>query len=187
MKKRQFFIAAALLFCLSSAKSFAEEKIPYGIVNFPSCLQESKYGKEEQASFDKVRERMVALITDIEKQLNEIATKFSDPEFVDSLSPEAEQEIKANFQSLSEEHSRYQNQYMQVMQQEHMRVMQAMKGYVSTASDAVRKRKNISLVVPEEACFSYEPSYDITKAVIEEMDKNYDKAHNNVPSKDKAA
>ena len=52
MKKRQIFILLTTLFCLSSLNSFAAEEIPYGIVNFGNCVTESKYGKQEQESFE---------------------------------------------------------------------------------------------------------------------------------------
>lgn len=175
MNKRQIFILLTSLFCLSSFKAFAAEEIPYGIVNFGSCVTESKYGKQEQESFEKIREQMTSMMTDIEKQLQEIATKFNDPEFVDSLSPEAEQEMKSKFQALSEELNRYQNQYMQVMQQANMKLMQTMNTHVSKASEAIAKQKKLPMVVREEACFFYNPSFDITKSIIDEMNKSYDK------------
>ncbi|MCB1106631.1 MAG: OmpH family outer membrane protein [Chlamydiia bacterium] len=174
MKKRQVVILLISLLCLTSFKLSAEEKIPYGIVNFPNCVTESKYGKQEQESFEKLRSQMTTLMTDIEKQLNDIATKFNDPDFVDSLSPEAEQEMKSRFQTLSEELNRYQNQYMQVMQQANMKLMQTMNGHVSKASESIAKKRKLPMVVREEACFFYNPSFDITPSVIEEMDKSYD-------------
>lgn len=177
MNKRQIFILLTSLFCLSSLKSFATEEIPYGIINFESCVTESKYGRQEQESFEKIREQMTSMMTDIEKQLNEIATKFNDPEFVDSLSPEAEQEMKARFQTLSEELNRYQNQYMQVMQKANMKLMQTMNNHVSKASEVIAKQRKLPMVVREEACFFYNPSFDITNSIISEMDKSYDKEH----------
>lgn len=177
MNKRQIFILLASLFCLSSMKSFAAEEIPYGIVNFGNCLTESKYGKQEQESFEKMREQMASMMGDIEKQLNEIATKFNDPEFVDSLSPEGEQELKAKFQTLSDELNRYQNQYVQIIQQANMRLMQTMNSHISKASETIAKQNKLPMVVREEACFFFNPSFDITKSIIKEMDKSYDKEH----------
>ncbi|MDN3509487.1 MAG: OmpH family outer membrane protein [Candidatus Neptunochlamydia sp.] len=174
MKKRQIFILLTTLFCLSSFKSFTEE-ISYGIVNYGNCVINSKYGKQEQESFEKLREQMTKLMTDIEKQLNNIAIKFQDPEFIDSLSPEAEQEMKARFNSLNEELNRYQNQYMQVMQQANMKLMQTMNNHISKASETIAKKKKIPIVVKEEACFFYNPSFDITTSIIEQMDKSYTK------------
>lgn len=174
MRKRQIFTLLTTLFCLTSLKSFAEE-IPYGIVNFGNCVTESMYGKQEQESFEKLREQMTSLMTDIEKQLNEIATNFQDPEFVDSLSPEAEQELKSRFQTMNEELNRYQNQYMQVMQQANMKLMQTMNNHVAKASETIAKRRKLPMVVREEACFFYNPSFDITVSIVEEMDKSYNK------------
>lgn len=175
MKKRQIFTLFISLFFLTSLKSFAEEKIPYGIVNFPSCVADSKHGKQEQEAFEKLREQMTTLMTDIDKQLNDIATSFNDPDFIDKLSPEAEQELKSRFQALNEELNRYQNQYMQVMQQANMKLMQTMNSHVSKASEIIAKKRHLPMVVREEACFFYNPTFDITKAVIDEMDKTFDK------------
>ncbi|MEM8727195.1 MAG: OmpH family outer membrane protein [Chlamydiota bacterium] len=172
MKKCPTFILLATFFCLLCWKAFTDE-IPYGIVKYGSCVTDSKYGKQEQESFEKLREQMTALITDIEKQLNDIATKFQDPEFIDSLSPEAEQEMKGRFQSLNEELNRYQNQYMQVMQQANMKLVQTVNNHISKASETIAKKKKIPMIVREEACFFYNPSFDITASVIEEMDKSY--------------
>lgn len=175
MKKRQIFILLTTLFCLTSLKSYAEEKIPYGIVNFTTCITESKFGKQEQENFEKLREQMTTLINDYNKQLQDIANKFQNPDFVDSLSPEAEQEMKAKFQTLSEELNQYQNQSMQVMQQANMQLVQTMNTHVQNASERIAKQKKLPMVVREEACFFYNPSFDITKSVIDEMDKNFDK------------
>ncbi|MCB1084892.1 MAG: OmpH family outer membrane protein [Chlamydiia bacterium] len=184
MKKHLFTLIAAL-FSLAAIKGSAEN-IPYGIVNFPNCVTESKYGKQEQESFEKLRDQITTLMGDYESQLNEIATKFNDPEFVDSLSPEAEQELKAKFQTLSEELNRTQNQYMQVMQQANMKLMQTMKGHISTASEAIAKKRKLPMVVQEEACFYFNPSFDITKSVIEEMDKRFDQENKKDPAKTQA-
>ncbi|MCB1110249.1 MAG: OmpH family outer membrane protein [Chlamydiia bacterium] len=186
MKKRQIFILLTTLFCLTSFKSYADEKIPYGIVNFASCITESKYGKHEQESFEKLREQMTSLINDYNKQLNDIATKFNDPEFVDSLSPEAEQEMKAKFQTLSEELNHYQNQSMQVMQQANMQLVQVMNNHVQKASERIAKQKKIPMVVNKEACFFYNPSFDITKSVIDEMDKSFEKENTAQAAADQA-
>lgn len=186
MKKRQIFILLTSLFCLTSLKSFAGEQIPYGIVNFSTCITESKFGKQEQENFEKLREQMTTLINDYNKQLNDIATKFNDPEFVDSLSPEAEQEMKAKFQTLSEELNQYQNQSMQVMQQANMQLVQSLSIQVQNASEQIAKNRNIPMVVNKEACFFYNPSFDITSAVVDEMDKSFVKQNAATAAADQA-
>lgn len=181
MKKWQIPALFMTLFCLFPLKSIAKDS-SYGIVNFSACMTESKYGQQEQKAFNKLREQMNSLITDIEKQLNEIATKFQDPDFVDRLSPEAEQEMKARFQSLNEELNHTQNQYLQIMQEKNMEVMRTMDHHVLNASEIVAKKRDLLLVLRKEACFFYKPSLDITSPVIEEMNKNYDKENHSASS-----
>ncbi|MCB1073895.1 MAG: OmpH family outer membrane protein, partial [Chlamydiia bacterium] len=164
-------ILASVFFFLTSAYAQGNSA---GIVNFTTCITESKYGQQEQEAFDDVRNKITAIMTDLEGQLTEIATKLQDPEFVDSLSPEAEQEMKSRFQSMNEELGRYQSQYYQVMNQANMKLIQLMSSYVAQASESIEKKQKLSVVLNKEACFYYEAKQDITAAVISEMDKNFE-------------
>ena len=151
-----------------------EAKNEIGIVNFTSCITDSKLGKKEQESLENVKNQMTSLIKDIEEQLTDIAGKFNDPDYVDGLSPEGEQELKVKYQTLREEHDRYQGQFYQVMQQANMKLVQTVSSYVNAATDKLAKTKNLSLVVNKDACFSFRESFDITNDVIAEMDKVFD-------------
>ena len=177
MKRRIYFlpilaIVAFFLFPLCA------EGNALGIVNFTTCITDSKYGQQEQEAFDDVRNKITSIMTDLEGQLTEIANKLQDPEFIDSLSPEAEQEMKSRFQALNEELGRYQNQYYQVMNQANMKLIQLMTSYISQASATVAKAHKLSVILNKEACFFYEPKQDVTAAIIAEMDKNFDKEAN---------
>jgi outer membrane protein len=173
MKKRFMPIFITAISLLSTAS--AVESIPsVGIVNFTTCTSDSKLGKQEQASFESLRKQMTSLLEDTEKQINELAAKFNDPEFLDSLSPEAEEELKNKFRSLNEDMNRYQNQYYQVLQQSNMKVMQTLNNSVNTAAEKVAKDKKLALIVNKEACFFTSSALDVTAFVITEMDKNYD-------------
>lgn len=145
-----------------------------GVVNFSQCLTDSKFGKQEQASFEALKKQMTALLEDTEKQLNEIAAKFNDPEYMDGLSPEAEDELKTKFRTLSEEMNRHQNQYYQVLQQANMKVIQAIGGNIQQAAERVAKDKHLTMVINKEACFFYTPTFDVTNFVIADMDKNFE-------------
>ncbi len=169
---KTLFLTLGLL-TLSSFAGATEQN--FGVVNFSKCVTESKYGVQEQESFNKVKTQMSDIITDLEKQLQEIANKFNDSEFLDSLSPEAEQELKGKFQMLSEEYNRYQNQSMQVLNQANMKMMQTINQYVTEASNQVAKDKKLNFVFREEALLSYSPSSDITASVVKVMDTSFDK------------
>lgn len=172
MNKKKISLLITLILCFCSIATAKDSTI--GLVNFSTCITESKYGKEEQASFEQVKTQMTTLISDLEKQLQEIASKFNDPEFLDSLSPEAEQELKAKFQGLNEEYSRYQNQYMQVLNQANMKLIQVMNNHVNQASNSIAKEAKLSIILREDTCFYFADSYDITAKIVKEMDKAYD-------------
>jgi len=175
MRIRQIFFLFILSFCCLSFKGFAQEDMFYGIVNFSNCLMESKYGKQEQEAFENITNQFTTLINDIEKEIKDIKAKLNDSEFMDTLSPQAEQDFKDRLSDLHTEVERYQNQYVQVAQQANEHFIQTMKHHVSKASDAVAKKKNLSMVMHESTCLFYQPGFDITCDVIEEMNKNFDK------------
>ena len=161
------------LFCLKPFEGFSYD-FSYGIVNFPTCVTESKYGKREQEAFETIKSQVITLISDIEKQLDDISTKLQDREFVDGLSPDAEQELRVKHQALQEEYNRHQNQYIQIVQQANINLFQTMNTHVTTAAQALAKQKDLSMVVREDACLFYNPSCDITVDVIKEMDRTFD-------------
>lgn len=174
------FMLASSLQASSNSKQEAkheskqEAKYEIGIVNFTACITDSKLGKKEQESLENVKNQMANIIKDIETQIGDITGKFNDPDYLDGLSPEAEQELKMKYQTLREEHDRYQGQFYQVMQQANMKLVQTVSSYVNAATDKLAKTKNLSLVVNKDACFSFRESFDITREVITEMDKVFD-------------
>lgn len=174
MKKNLLFTCLATLGLTIGAHAAGITSMPFGIVNFESCIADSKYGKQEQTSFEVLRKQMTTLLEDTEKQLHEINAKFSDPDYLDGLSPDAEAELKIKFQNLNEELNRYQNQYYQVLNQAQMRIMQVVGGHINTASENVAKEKKLALVVNKGACCFYNPQLDITSTIISEMDKQFD-------------
>ena len=116
---------------------------------------------------------MSLLLEETEKQLNDLSAKFNDPEYLDGLSPEAEEELKVKFRTLNEDMSRYQNQYYQVMNQANMRIMQTMANGINAASEKVAKDKKLNMVVNKDACFYFSSALDVTNLVIAEMDKSF--------------
>ena len=70
MKTRKISFLILSLFCLSTAAIAAEPSI--GLVNFPKCVTESKFGKQEQEAFEQVKSQMTTLISDLEKQRQQL-------------------------------------------------------------------------------------------------------------------
>lgn len=145
-----------------------------GVVNFATCVTDSKYGQQEQNAFEAMKKQMSSLMEDTEKQLRELTDKLQDKDYLDGLSPEAEQELKNKYNTLSEELQRYQQQFYQVLQQTNYKLVQNIGNQINTASEKVAANKGIHAVINKEACFYYLPSLDVTSDVIKEMDKIFE-------------
>ncbi len=166
------FLPWSLAACSIVTSLYAAEAT--SVVNFSTCITNSKYGKKEQENFETLRKQLAALIDDTEKELKDISTKLEDSEYLDSLSPKAEEDIKARFQTLNEDLSRYQGQFYQVMQQANMQLVHKMSAQIARASEKVAKDKKLDYVINKEACFYFRTELDVTQQIINEMDKNFD-------------
>jgi outer membrane protein len=171
---RKFFSLAATSFALVAATATAADTPLIGVVNFATCITDSKAGKKEQENMENMRKQMASLIENTEKELKEISAKFEDTEYLDSLSPKAEEELKARFQTLQEDLGRYQNQFYQVLNHANYQMMQKISTTIAKAAEKIADERHLDYVMNKEACFYIRPSLEITKAIINEMDKNFD-------------
>jgi outer membrane protein len=170
MLKKQFYIGLFVLAAILG-KGYAVETI--GVVNFQSCISDSKYGQNEQKQLEDIKSQWSSLITDTEKELKDLSKKMQDQEYMDGLSPEAERELKIKFSTLNEDMSKYQNQLYQVLNQANYFSMQKMLSNISKASEIIAKQEKLSFVMNKDAVFYVKPDLDLTKQVIAEMDKDY--------------
>ena len=162
----------------------AENTAPnFGVLNFHTLAADSKLGKQENASFEAMRTQMVSMLEETRKQAEELEKKLADPEFRDSLSPEADAEHQTKLENFKMDLQRYRAQYAQVMEQAQMRFMQAMTQSINTASDTVRKNKNLLMIVHKDACPSVDPSLDVTQSILEEMDSSFEEAQKKLAAK----
>ncbi len=175
MKKLCFLALVALSGVIPSLS--AEMNI--AIVNFKMCVDQSKLGKEEQSNFEALRNQMEKSFEAKEKDLTEMSNKFNDADFLDSLSLEAETELKRKFRVASQELNQLQSQYYQALSQANMKIIQQMQDAVVIASKAVAEEKNIDLIVNDESTFFYNPKHDISMDVIAMLDKNYEQEAQN--------
>lgn len=174
MKKLSILTLA--VYTLGYAALQAEE-LKMGFVNFKSCMEQSAQGKQEQGTFEALKKQMQESLEKTDKELNEIATKLQDQDYMDGLSPSAEEELKTRFQSLSQEFGRYQNQYYQILNQANFQMLQALHAQVSTAAEKVRQRKELALIMNEDSVFAFADSLDVTSEVVEEMDRRFALEH----------
>lgn len=172
--KRKFLKSIAI--CGLAATSLFADDVFTGVsvVDYAQCISESKYGKEEQQNIDKIRNQLSTLISDTDKEIKDLDAKFEDTTFLDSLSPKAEEEMRARHQTLQEDRQRYQWQFGQIMQQASYQLMHKIISQISRASEKIAAEKELDYVINKEACFYYRPSLDLTQVVIAEMDKNFE-------------
>jgi outer membrane protein len=178
---------AAVIFCSAAAPQ--GQPLNIRMLNFKNCVESSKIGKQEQSSFEALKKQMETLLEEKEKALAEIDEKMRDPDYLDSLSPEAETDLKRKFRALNGEINEMQNQYYQTLQQTNFKVIQKLTETVNEAAKQVAKDNSYDLVLSEETCFFCKPELDISQQIINEMDKNFDKqekiAGNDVKPTDK--
>jgi len=157
-----------------SAVTAAEHNVKIAVVNFKTCVDQSKFGKEEQSNFEALRKQMENALEDREKVLNELSNKFNDADYLDSLSPETETELKRKFRNLSQELNQIQTQYYQTLNQTNMKIVQRLQEAVVKASKSVAEQKKLDIVINEESAFYYNLAFDISAEIILEMDKNFE-------------
>jgi outer membrane protein len=171
---RKMVLLSAVVALMAASQAPAVENPVIGIVNFSNCITDSKVGKKEQESMESLRKQIASMIEETEKELKELADKFEDTEYLDSLSPKAEEELKAKYQTRQEDMARYQNQFYQVLNQAHYQMIQKMSQNVAKAAESIAQEKKLDYVMNKEACFYVRPDLDVTSNVIAEMDKSFE-------------
>ena len=171
---------------MSAEHADAAGNLKIGVVNFKICIEKSKLGKKEQVRFDEIKKQMETAIDEKEKELNALAPKFSE-EYLDTLTPEAEQDLKMKFKTLSQDLSQQQNQYYQLLNQTNFQIVQKINDSIAQASQKVAKDKQFTLIVNEEACFYYADAFDCSNDVIAAMDADFDKDAGALKSSGKTA
>ncbi len=168
------FLKFATTFALTAASPVVADGPQIGVVNFATCVTESKAGKKEQENMDAMRKQMASLIESTEKELKEIAAKFEDTDYLDSLSPKGEEDLKIKFQALQEDLNRYQNQFYQTLNHANYLMVQKMGAHVAKAAEKIAAEKQLDYVMNKEACFYIRSDFDVTSLVISEMDQSFD-------------
>lgn len=153
----------------------AQSKTPkIATVNFKTCVEKSKLGQKEQANFDAMKKQMETMLLEKEKALNEIASKFNDIDYLDSLSPDAETELKNKFRTLNTEFNQMQNQFYQSLSQTNAKIVQKLTDAITLASSQYAKKNQIDIVLNEDSSFFVAPALDISSMITKILDETPD-------------
>jgi outer membrane protein len=162
-----------VLLAIVALATVAPLQASIGVVDMRRCLDDSKFGQHEKDALLALQKKLGKELETAERELTDLADKLQDPEYVDSLSPQKDEELKMRYQMLSQEIMQKQNQFYQILGQGEMKLMQELTAQVMRASQIVAKDKKMDFVIREEALTFFTPSTDITKEIVTEMDKLY--------------
>jgi outer membrane protein len=169
-------LSVATVFAVPSSveAAEAEKALKVRVISFKTCVEKSKLGKQEQANFDALKNQMESMLGEKEKVLNDMAEKFNDPDYLDSLSPEAETELKRKFRALSQEASQQQSQYYQALQQANVKVLEKLDSSIIKSSEIVSKKNGYNVVLNDDSIYFNDKELDISDQIVAAMDELFD-------------
>lgn len=171
MKKMHILALSIAAFAFTSLSAFAAD---FGFINFKQCIEKSKQGVQEKNAFEALKKQLGESLQKTDKELEDLAKKLEDQDYMDGLSPTSEEELKQKFQALSQEFARYQNQYYQLLNQANLRMLQSMHDAVSNSAEYIRENKQLDFIFNEDSAFACAQSLNFTEEVISEMNKRFE-------------
>lgn len=169
MKNLRHLLLVASLATLTFVPSYADE-VKFGIANFKACIAQSKVGKQEQASFEALNKQMVTILEEKAKVLQDLEAKAQDPDYLDSLSPEAETTFKRNARALEKEFTQLRYEYEKTSSEANYKIIQKLDALASKAAKEVKEEQRLAYIARDEAFFYYDPAFDVSNAVAAKMD-----------------
>ncbi len=161
---------------VQAASAKADQGLKIRFIDFKVCVEKSKLGKHEQAGFEALKKQMETMLGEKEKTLNEMEDKLNDPDYLDSLSPEAETELKRKYRALAQEISQQQNQYLQTLQQANFKILEKLDELIGKASEVVARKNGYHVIYNDDNTFYYDKDLDVSNDIIAMMDELYAKA-----------
>lgn len=155
---------------LNAASADAKFNPKIGIINFKKCVEKSNLGKQEQTSFEALKKQAEKIIQEKEKELTAIQAKLEDSDYLDSLSKEAEAELKHQGKLLYQQLMQQQQQLYQTLNQANFKIVQKITEEVNAASKEVAKNLNLDLIFNDESTFYYNSALDVTNETVKILD-----------------
>lgn len=170
---KKIFIISFIAICTFFLGKMNGADQSIGFVNFKLCLEKSQQGQHEKNAFESLRKQMLDALEKTDTELEEMAKKLEDQDYMDGLSPTAEEDLKQKFQIMNQDYARYQNQFSQLLSQANYKMLQTLHDGVSTAAEKVRETKKLALILSEDSTFAHISSLDYTQDVIDQMNKQF--------------
>lgn len=172
--KKAFFTYLTLaLLCIAPFNASAAENRSLqrvGVLNFKECVEKSKLGKQEQSTFESLKKQAEQIMIQREKDIGEVAAKLNDADYLESLSREAEAELRHKYKTISQEIAQQQQQLYQTLTQANYKILQKLTDEANKAAKVVAQRENLDMVFNDESTYFFANRLDITNLIINEMD-----------------
>lgn len=164
---------AFVLVALSTFAFSANEDLKIGVVDFRTCIEKSYLGQAEQQKLEAMRNEMVISLESKEKLLTEILDKLKKPEYLDTLSAKAEEDLQREYAALSEEIQVYQNQAYQALNQAQMKMFQSINEQIAKSAEYLAREHHLDLVLNQETCFYFKRPLELTQLVVQELNRHF--------------
>jgi len=173
MKKFALKLFLPLLLATGTMTAADQAAPKVGVVNFKSIVESSQIGKQEQANFEALKKQAEQTMQQKEKDLQELATKLQDADYVESLSKEAEADLKHKYRTMSQEILQQQQQLYQTLSQANFKIIQKLQDDVNKAAKTVAEKNNLDMIMNDEAYFYFNKKFDVSAQVVQELDAQF--------------
>ncbi|KPK32918.1 MAG: hypothetical protein AMS24_02770 [Chlamydiae bacterium SM23_39] len=164
-----------LLIAFATITFAKDSSVSIGIVNFAKCITDSKIGKKEQENLENVRIQWTSLIEETNEELSNINSKLENPEYLEGISPQVEEDMKIKKEMLSKDLQKYETQIYQALHQAQMLLIQKMSSQINKASEELAKKTNFKIILNAETCLYNIKSLDVTDDIIKILDNKFEK------------
>ncbi len=136
--------------------------------------------KQERTALEKMKNQMESVLKDKEKAIHGIENKLRDEDYMDSISDEAERELRHKKKILIEEGVELNRQFSDNLEMTNMKIMQTIIEAINKASkevvqDMANNNQPVDLILTsEKSCTYFNPVLDITDRVLAKMDAIYE-------------
>ncbi len=169
---KQFFTTSLLLGAFFLPQTISLSALTIGTVNARRCVEQSKLGQAEQSQFNQLQKQLEQGVENKEKEINELKPKLNN-EYLDTLTPDAERQLKERFGQLQQEHQELYYNMSMMLNKANYELMQKLLEKIQEASKTVANTKKIDLIINDEACFFKNDALDVSSDVITELDKSF--------------
>lgn len=173
MKSTKIIINSLFIAVFLTAFAYASDALSVGVVNFSTCIEKSYLGQEEKEKLESLRTEMISVLEQKQKEFQEVAEKLNNPDYMDTITQEAEAKLQEKAQQLSQELQMAGQQTQQALQQAEMKMYQTIRAQINKASEYIAREKNLDFILDEMGTFYCKRPADITPLVIKELNRHF--------------